>query len=107
MPDVTSVLSEKYKGMEWSLNGSPTSEAEFKAGFTIHKANGVEEPTWSAIQTELTKMQAAYDALDYSRKRKVEYDKLNQYELMYDDKVNSTDKWGEAITAIKNKYPKG
>jgi hypothetical protein len=107
MPDVTSVLSEKYKGMEWSLNGSPTSEAEFKAGFTIHKDNGVEEPTWSAIQTELTKMQAAYDALDYSRKRKVEYDKLNQYELMYDDKVNSTDKWGEAITAIKNKFPKG
>jgi hypothetical protein len=107
MPDVTSVLSEKYKGMEWSLNGSPTNEAEFKAGFTIHKDNGVEEPTWSAIQTELTKMQAAYDALDYSRKRKVEYDKLNQYELMYDDKVNSTDKWGEEITAIKNKYPKG
>jgi hypothetical protein len=107
MPDVTSVLSEKYKGMEWSLNGSPTNEAEFKAGFTIHKDNGVEEPTWSAIQTELTKMQAAYDALDYSRKRKVEYDKLNQYELMYDDKVNSTDKWGEAITTIKNKYPKG
>ena len=107
MVDITHVLSEKYKGMEWSLNGSPTNEAEFKAGFTIHKDNGVEEPTWSAIQTELTKMQAAYDALDYSRKRKVEYDKLNQYELMYDDKVNSTDKWGEAITAIKNKYPKG
>ena len=107
MPDVTSVLSEKYKGMEWSLNGSPTSEAEFEAGFTIHKANGVEEPTWSAIQTELTKMQAEYDALDYSRKRKTTYDELNQYELMYDDKVNSTDKWGEAITAIKNKFPKG
>jgi hypothetical protein len=31
---------------------------------------------------------------------------LNQYELMYDDKVNSTDKWGEAIVAIKNKFPK-
>ena len=107
MVDITHVLSEKYKGMEWSLNGSPTNEAEFKAGFTIHEANGAEEPTWSDIQTELTKMQAAYDALDYSRKRKVEYDKLNQYELMYDDKVNSTDKWGEAITAIKNKFPKG
>ena len=107
MPDVTSVLSGKYKGMEWSLKGSPTSEAEFTAGFTIHKANGVEEPTWSAIQTELTKMQAEYDALDYSRKRKTAYDELNQYELMYDDKVNSTDKWGEAITAIKNKFPKG
>jgi|GEM_PF-4238453 len=106
MPDVTSVLSEKYKGMEWSLNGSPTSEAEFTAGFTIHKANGVAEPTWSAIQTELTKMQAEYDALAYARSRKEEYDKLNQYELMYDDKQNSTDNWSKEIKAIKKKYPK-
>ena len=106
MPDVTSVLSEKYKGMEWSLNGSPTSEAELTAGFTIHKANGVAEPTWSAIQTELTKMQAEYDALAYARSRKEEYDKLNQYELMYDDKQNSTDNWSKEIKAIKKKYPK-
>jgi hypothetical protein len=107
MPDVTHVLTEKYKGMEWTLTGLPTNEAEFKAGFTIHKANGVEEPTWSAIQTELKKMQDEYDAQAYARSRKEEYDQLNQFELMYDDKVNSTDKWGEAITAIKNKYPKG
>ena len=107
MVDVTHVLTKKYKGMEWSLNGSPTNEAEFKAGFTIHKANGVAEPTWTKLQEHLTTMQAAYDVLDYSRKRKVEYDKLNQFELQYDDKANSTDKWGEAITAIKNKFPKG
>ena len=106
MPDVTSVLSEKYKGMEWSLNGSPTSEAEFKSSFTIHKANGVAEPTWSAIQTELTKMQAEYDALAYARSRKEEYDKLNQFELIYDDKQNSTDNWAKEIKAIKKKYPK-
>ena len=34
------------------------------------------------------------------------YDQLNQYELMYDDKVNSTDTWGEAIEAIKKAHPK-
>ena len=107
MVDIMDVLSEKYKKMEWSLNDSPSTEDEFKAGFTVHKANGVVEPTWAKLQEHLTTMQAEYDALDYSRKRKVEYDKLNQYELMYDDKVNSTDKWGEAITAIKNKFPKG
>tara|TARA_R110000787_G_scaffold124290_1_gene235334 strand:- start:115 stop:438 length:324 start_codon:yes stop_codon:yes gene_type:complete len=107
MPDVTSVLSEKYKGMEWSLDGSPTTEAEFTKGFKVHNANGFEKPTWTKIQEHLTSMQDAYDALDYSRKRKTAYDELNQYELMYDDKVNSTDKWGEAITAIKNKFPKG
>ena len=44
--------------------------------------------------------------LDCQRLRKAEYDKLNQYDLMYYDKVNGTDTWGEAIEAIKDKYPK-
>lgn len=59
MVDITHVLAEKYRGMEWSLNGDPANEAEFTEGFKIHKANGVEEPTWSVIQTELVKMKAA------------------------------------------------
>ena len=59
------------------------------------------------IVAKQAELKTAYDALDYSRKRKTAYDKLNQYELMYDDKVNSTDKWGEAITSIKTKFPKG
>ena len=48
----------------------------------------------------------ADDAVAYKKLRKTKYDELNQYELMYDDKVNSTDKWGEAIVAIKKAYPK-
>ena len=48
----------------------------------------------------------ADDAVAYKHLRKDKYDQLNQYELMYDDKVNSTDKWGEAIEAIKKAYPK-
>jgi hypothetical protein len=106
MPDIASVLSEKYKGMEWSLNGYPSNEEEFKSSFVVIEAHGVEEPTWAKIQEYLPIMQAEYDALAYSRSRKIEYDKLNQFELMYDDKVHSTDKWTEAIVAIKLKYPK-
>tara|TARA_R110000824_G_scaffold113973_2_gene264120 strand:+ start:2647 stop:3060 length:414 start_codon:yes stop_codon:yes gene_type:complete len=48
----------------------------------------------------------ADDAVAYKWLRKMKYDQLNQYELMYDDKVNSTDKWGEAIEAIKKAHPK-
>lgn len=48
----------------------------------------------------------ASDAVAYKQLRKMKYDQLNQYELMYDDKVNSTDKWGEAIEAIKKAHPK-
>ena len=46
------------------------------------------------------------DAIAYKMDRKMKYDQLNQYELMYDDKVNSTDTWGEAIEAIKKAHPK-
>ena len=106
MPNVSSVLSEKYKGMEWSLNGSPTSESEFTAGFTIHKANGVTEPTWAKIGEHLVTMQAEYDALAYARNRKTEYDKLNQFELISDDSINGTTTHKDAIIARKNKFPK-
>jgi hypothetical protein len=105
MVDITHVLSEKYKGMEWSLNGSPTNEAEFKAGFTIHKANGVEEPTWSAIQTELTKMQAAYDAKEYQRKRAEAYPSTaDQLDDLYHNGIAG---WKATIKVTKDKFPKG
>ena len=106
MLDITHVLSEKYKGMEWSLNGLPTTEAEFTEGFTIHKANGVTAPTWANLEIQLTEMQAEYDAFAYSRNRKIEYDKLNQFELISDDSINGTTTHKDAILAIKAKYPK-
>ena len=58
------------------------------------------------IQAKMDELKTAYDALAYSRSRKEEYDKLNQFELMYDDKQNSTDNWTKEIKAIKKKYPK-
>ena len=106
MVDVTHVLSEKYEGMEWSLNGDPSTEEEFKNGFEVTKANGVEEPTWAKIQEHLTSMQASYDALDYSRKRKTAYDLLNQFELLSDDSINGTSTHKDAILKVKSDYPK-
>ena len=106
MPDITHVLSEKYKGMEWSLNGNASTEAEFNEGFTIHKANGVAKPTWAKLQEHLTTMQAEYDAKQYQRDRKEEYDKLNQFELIGEDSINGTTNHRDAILAVKEKYPK-
>ena len=48
-----------------------------------------------------------YDSLEYSRKRRAEYDALNQLEMQYDDKEDGTTTWEDAIKAIKKKYPKG
>jgi len=43
---------------------------------------------------------------EYQRLRKIEYDQLNQFELMTDDAANGTTNHSKAILAIKDKYPK-
>ena len=58
------------------------------------------------VNAEVTRLQAAYDAQAYSRLRKVEYNLLNQDEMRYDDLVNSTTTWQDAIAAIKLANPK-
>lgn len=42
----------------------------------------------------------------YARSRKAAYDLLNQDEMRYDDLVNSTTTWPDAIAAIKAEFPK-
>ncbi|MBT7541752.1 MAG: hypothetical protein HN683_20590 [Gammaproteobacteria bacterium] len=47
------------------------------------------------------------DAMTYADKRAEEYGKLNnQFEMIYDDKVNDTTTWVDAIKAIKKAIPK-
>tara|TARA_R110000868_G_scaffold65060_2_gene195125 strand:- start:9 stop:317 length:309 start_codon:yes stop_codon:yes gene_type:complete len=66
----------------------------------------ITQPTDAEIATELTRLQAAYDAQAYARSRKAAYDLLNQDEMRYDDLINSTTTWQDAIAAIKTEYPK-
>ena len=58
------------------------------------------------VNAEVTRLQAAYDAQAYSRLRKVEYNLLNQDEMRYDDLVNGTTTWQDAIAATKLAHPK-
>ena len=58
------------------------------------------------IEAKMVEVQAAYDAQDYARSRKIEYDQLNQFELISDDSINGTTTHKDAILAIKTKYPK-
>jgi len=66
----------------------------------------ITQPTDAEIANEMTRLQAEYDALDYSRKRKTAYDKLNQLELMSDDSINGTTTHKDAILKVKSDYPK-
>jgi archaellum component FlaC len=42
----------------------------------------------------------------YKEKRKDEYNQLNQYEMMFDDKRDGTTTWVDKINEIKNRHPK-
>jgi len=42
----------------------------------------------------------------YAEKRLKEYASLRQFELQYDDEINGTTTWKDAIEEIKKKYPK-
>jgi hypothetical protein len=64
------------------------------------------QPTAEAITTADSEWTTAHDALEYSRLRKAKYDLLNQDEMRFDDQVNSTTTWVDAINAIKAAHPK-
>ena len=68
--------------------------------------SNITQPTDAEIATEVTRLQAAYDSQAYARSRKEAYDLLNQDEMRYDDLINSTTTWQDAIAAIKTEYPK-
>ena len=65
------------------------------------------QPSEEDITTAHNEWQVEYDAQEYARNRKAEYDALNQFELISDDDVNGTTTHKDAIAAIKTKYPKG
>ena len=64
------------------------------------------EPTQAEIDAEVIRLQAVYDSQEYARKRKEEYDQLNQFEMQFDDKENSTTTWVDKINEIKGRHPK-
>ena len=64
------------------------------------------EPTSDEITAEVLRLENEYDNLDWSRARKAKYDLLNQDEMRFDDLVNGTTTWVDAINAIKDAHPK-
>ena len=58
------------------------------------------------VDVEATRLQAEYDSLAYARSRKAEYDKLNQFEMQFDDQRDNTTTWVDSINEIKARFPK-
>ena len=64
------------------------------------------QPSVADIEAANVEWQTAYDAQDYARKRKAEYDQLNQFEMMFDDDRDGTTTWVDTINEIKGRHPK-
>ena len=62
--------------------------------------------TVKQIIDKIPEVEAEDASQEYARNRKAEYDALDQFEMQYDDKKNSTTTWDDAIDAIKAKWPK-
>jgi len=88
------------------LSLHPTAKWSFTKNTVTWISEDITEPTALELSNEVTRLQAAYDALEYSRLRKAKYDLLNQDEMRFDDVKNSTTTWVDAIDAIKAAHPK-
>ena len=80
--------------------------------FKFEVKNGVvwlddrKQPTQEEINKKIKELEAEYKATQYQRDRAVEYSKLNQDELRFDDLENGTTTWQDSINAIKQQFPK-
>ena len=91
-----------------------------QAIYNTHKnVNSISEDAYDAkgnivvldkdlITVEVTRLQAEYDSKQYSRDRAEAYPTLTQQaDMAYWDRQNGTTTLDDAITAVKDKYPKG
>lgn len=99
---IADALFELCPNALWSV----TNSEQTYEGLVWDESNEDTLPSEAEVQAKMDEIQAQRDATLYQRLRKAEYDKLNQYELMFDDKINGTTKWQEAINNIKLRYPK-
>ncbi len=100
------IQNKKSEAILW--HGSMTQEhAEH---FLTSRGMAVEDHTivLDATGVDVQSMIDDYDnsIKTYSQKRKEEYDQLNQYEMMFDDKRDGTTTWVDKINEIKNRHPK-
>jgi hypothetical protein len=82
-----------------SVIGDDINQITWHNGTTPIPANEI-----LAKQQELI---TEYNSNQYQRNRAVDYPSLaDQLDMQYWDKINGTNKWQQAINAVKQKYPK-
>ena len=99
MIDIIKAIKAINPNAEVSVNAEDVNQITWHNGTTPIPANEI-----LAKQQELI---TEYNSKQYQRDRAKSYPSIQeQLDLQYWDKINNTNKWEEAINAVKNKYPK-
>ena len=70
------------------------------------ETNPDKKPTDGELAVAWAEIEANQKATKYQRDRKAEYNKLNQFEMQFDDQRDGTTTWVDTINEIKARYPK-
>jgi hypothetical protein len=99
MTDIIKAIKAINPTAQVSVNGEDINQITWHNGTTPIPANEI-----LVKQQELI---TEYNSNQYQRDRAKSYPSINdQLDLQYWDKINNTNKWEEAINAVKTKYPK-
>jgi hypothetical protein len=87
-----------------------TSETPFEVHASMHWIdcpNECEAGRWSVINGVLQiTPEPEVIPLTWEESRRAEYNKLNQFEMQFDDQRDDTTTWVDAINDIKDRFPK-
>ena len=96
---ITEAILKINPNAQVSVNANDINQITWHNGTTPIPANEI-----LAKQQELIE---EYNSKQYQRDRAKAYPSIQeQLDLQYWDKINNTNKWEEAINAVKTKYPK-
>ena len=74
---------------------------------TIEWHNGTQPIPANEILAKQQELITEYNSKQYQRDRAKNYPSIQeQLDMQYWDKINGTNKWQQAINAVKQKYPK-
>jgi len=96
---ITEAILKINPNAQVSVNDDDINQITWHNGTTPIPANEI-----LAKQQELI---AEYNSKQYQRDRAKDYPSIQeQLDMQYWDKINGTNKWQQAINAVKQKYPK-
>ena len=100
--DKADALQSLEPNADWAVRGNDVIEWH---------SGDITEPTTSAINAEVIRLQAIYDGNAYQRTRAPAYEEVKeQLDQLYHDmtagKLDATGEWHKAIKAVKDATPK-